>query len=48
MDLNNCEGLKSTSPTCYGDAIYLTPMVLGAMASIFAAAWRFLGARSKA
>jgi TRAP-type uncharacterized transport system substrate-binding protein len=31
----------------YGNAIYLTPMVLGAMASIFAAAWRFLGVRSK-
>jgi TRAP-type uncharacterized transport system substrate-binding protein len=30
----------------YGNAIYLTPMVLGAMASIFAAAWRFLGVRS--
>jgi TRAP-type uncharacterized transport system substrate-binding protein len=29
----------------YGNAIYLTPMVLGAMASIFAAAWRFLGIR---
>ena len=29
----------------YGNAIYLTPMVLGAMASIFAAAWRFLGVR---
>ncbi|SDT60483.1 TAXI family TRAP transporter solute-binding subunit [Bradyrhizobium canariense] len=27
----------------YGNAIYLTPMVLGALASIFAAAWRFLG-----
>ncbi len=27
----------------YGDWIYLTPMFLGAMASIFAAAWRFLG-----
>jgi TRAP-type uncharacterized transport system substrate-binding protein len=26
----------------YGNAIYLTPMVLGAMASVFAAAWRFL------
>jgi hypothetical protein len=25
--------------------IYLTPMVLGAMASVFAAAWRFLGVR---
>jgi hypothetical protein len=30
----------------YGNAIYLTPMVLGALASIFAAAWRFLGVRS--
>ena len=30
----------------YGNAIYLTPMALGAMASIFAAAWRFLGVRS--
>jgi TRAP-type uncharacterized transport system substrate-binding protein len=29
----------------YGDAIYLTPMVLGGMASVFAAAWRFLGVR---
>jgi hypothetical protein len=29
----------------YGNAIYLTPMVLGAMASVFAAAWRFLGVR---
>jgi TRAP-type uncharacterized transport system substrate-binding protein len=29
----------------YGNAIYLTPMVLGAMASVFAAAWRFLGIR---
>jgi TRAP-type uncharacterized transport system substrate-binding protein len=29
----------------YGNAIYLTPMALGAMASIFAAAWRFLGVR---
>ncbi|MFZ1170716.1 MAG: C4-dicarboxylate ABC transporter substrate-binding protein, partial [Bradyrhizobium sp.] len=28
-----------------GNAIYLTPMVLGALASIFAAAWRFLGIR---
>jgi TRAP-type uncharacterized transport system substrate-binding protein len=27
----------------YGNAIYLTPMVLGALASIGAAAWRFLG-----
>jgi hypothetical protein len=30
----------------YSNAIYLTPMVLGAMASVFAAAWRFLGVRS--
>jgi TRAP-type uncharacterized transport system substrate-binding protein len=30
----------------YGNAIYLTPMALGALASIFAAAWRFLGVRS--
>jgi TRAP-type uncharacterized transport system substrate-binding protein len=29
----------------YGNAIYLTPMVLGALASVFAAAWRFLGVR---
>jgi TRAP-type uncharacterized transport system substrate-binding protein len=29
----------------YGNAIYLTPMVLGALASAFAAAWRFLGIR---
>jgi TRAP-type uncharacterized transport system substrate-binding protein len=29
----------------YGNAIYLTPMALGAFASIFAAAWRFLGVR---
>lgn len=32
----------------YGDWIYLTPMILGAMASIFAAAWRFLGIREHA
>jgi hypothetical protein len=31
----------------YGNAIYLTPMVLGAMASLFAAAWRFLGIRPR-
>jgi len=30
----------------YGNAIYLTPMALGALASIFAAAWRFLGVRA--
>jgi TRAP-type uncharacterized transport system substrate-binding protein len=30
----------------YANAIYLTPMVLGALASIFAAAWRFLGVRT--
>jgi TRAP-type uncharacterized transport system substrate-binding protein len=29
----------------YSNAIYLTPMALGAIASIFAAAWRFLGVR---
>jgi TRAP-type uncharacterized transport system substrate-binding protein len=29
----------------YGNVIYLTPMVLGALASVFAAAWRFLGVR---
>jgi hypothetical protein len=29
----------------YSNAIYLTPMVLGAIASVFAAAWRFLGVR---
>jgi TRAP-type uncharacterized transport system substrate-binding protein len=29
----------------YGNAIYLTPMVLGAIASVFAAAWRFLEVR---
>jgi hypothetical protein len=29
----------------YGNAIYLTPILLGAMASVFAAAWRFLGVR---
>ncbi len=27
----------------YGDDIYLTPMVLGVLASVFAAAWKFLG-----
>ena len=31
----------------YGNAIYLTPMVLGALASVFAAAWRFLGVRAQ-
>jgi TRAP-type uncharacterized transport system substrate-binding protein len=30
----------------YSNVIYLTPMVLGALASIFAAAWRFLGVRA--
>jgi TRAP-type uncharacterized transport system substrate-binding protein len=30
----------------YGNAIYLTPMALGALASIFAAGWRFLGVRA--
>ena len=32
----------------YGNAIYLTPMALGVLASIFAAAWRFLGVSSGA
>jgi TRAP-type uncharacterized transport system substrate-binding protein len=31
----------------YGNAIYLTPMVLGALASLMAAAWRFLGLRAR-
>jgi TRAP-type uncharacterized transport system substrate-binding protein len=30
----------------YSNVIYLTPMVLGALASMFAAAWRFLGVRA--
>ena len=30
----------------YGDDIYLAPMILGALASILAAAWRFLGIRT--
>jgi len=32
----------------WSNAIYLTPMVLGALASVFAAAWRFLGIRGNA
>jgi TRAP-type uncharacterized transport system substrate-binding protein len=32
----------------WSNAIYLTPMVLGGLASVFAAAWRFLGVRSNA
>jgi hypothetical protein len=31
----------------YGNWIYLTPMVLGALASIFATAWRFLGVQKQ-
>jgi hypothetical protein len=31
----------------WGNVVYLTPMALGALASLFAAAWRFLGVRSK-
>lgn len=31
----------------YGNAIYLTPMILGALASIAAAAWKFLGVGSQ-
>ena len=30
----------------WSNEIFLTPMVLGALASVFAAAWRFLGVRS--
>ena len=30
----------------YGDDIYLAPMILGALASVLAAAWRFLGIRA--
>ena len=29
----------------YGNWIYVTPLVLGALASVFATAWRFLGVR---
>jgi TRAP-type uncharacterized transport system substrate-binding protein len=29
----------------YGNAVYLTPMAIGGLASVFAAAWRFLGVR---
>jgi hypothetical protein len=29
----------------WGNVVYLTPMALGALASVFAAAWRFLGVR---
>ena len=31
----------------WGNVIYLTPIVFGALASVFAAAWRFLGIRSR-
>jgi TRAP-type uncharacterized transport system substrate-binding protein len=31
----------------YGNWIYLTPMVLGALASVFATAWRFLGVQQE-
>src|SRR5580692_5573962 len=31
----------------WGNVVYLTPMALGALASLFAAAWRFLGVRSR-
>jgi TRAP-type uncharacterized transport system substrate-binding protein len=30
----------------WGNAVYLTPMVIGGLASVFAAAWRFLGIRA--
>jgi hypothetical protein len=32
----------------WGNVIYLTPVVFGALASVFAGAWRFLGIRSRA
>jgi TRAP-type uncharacterized transport system substrate-binding protein len=38
-------GTQESFKDRYSNAIYLTPMVLGAMASVFAAAWRFLGVR---
>src|SRR5580698_4419332 len=31
----------------WGNVIYLTPIVFGALASVFAAAWRFLGIRNR-
>jgi TRAP-type uncharacterized transport system substrate-binding protein len=31
----------------WGNVIYLTPIVFGALASVFAAAWRFLGVRNR-
>ncbi len=31
----------------WGNVIYLTPIVFGALASVFAAAWRFLGIRGR-
>ena len=31
----------------WGNVIYLTPIVFGALASAFAAAWRFLGIRGR-
>lgn len=38
-------GTEQTFMDKYGDDIYLAPMILGALASIGAAAWRFLGLR---
>jgi TRAP-type uncharacterized transport system substrate-binding protein len=37
-------GTQQTFMDRYGDAIYLTPMIAGALLSILAAIWRFLGA----
>jgi TRAP-type uncharacterized transport system substrate-binding protein len=39
-------GTQETFMDRYSNVIYLTPMVLGALASIVAAAWRFLGVRA--
>jgi TRAP-type uncharacterized transport system substrate-binding protein len=39
-------GTQQSFTDRYGNAIYLTPMALGAIASMVAAAWRFLGVRS--
>jgi len=40
-------GTQASFMDRYGNVIYLTPMVLGALASVFAAAWRFLAVRSQ-
>lgn len=46
-NLHDCRAVAVTARGLvdrYSNVIYLTPMVLGALASIFAAAWRFLEA----